>query len=118
MPGPGISTLRDLLALYVGDRLHTDALEADFTVGTTAVRIAQPNIRRTEIIITNWGAANVAIGMTNGVTATTGWILGINAWMSLVWFADLDLAAAELWAISAGAGNAIHVLERRLVGEY
>lgn len=115
MPGGGIATLRDLLAAYVGDGLHTDALEADFTVGTSAVRIAQPNARRTEIIITNWGAAAIAVGLTNGVTATTGWIVGASAWISLVWFPDLDLASAELWAISGGAGNAVHVLERRIV---
>jgi len=114
VPGDPVRSVRDLLALVYGAPLHTDPFEADFTVGTTAVRIAQPNVRRTEIIVTNWGAAAIAIGMTNTVTATTGWIVGSNNWGSFVWWPDLDLTIAELWAISAGAGNAVHVLERLL----
>ena len=117
MPNGGINKLRDLLALYVGDQVRTQGLEADFTVGTTAVRIAQPNIQRVELIVTNWGAAAIALGLGNAVTATTGWIVNSNAWVSLAWFADLDFVAGELWAISAGAGNAVHVIERRMIGE-
>ena len=113
----GINNLRALLELYFGDALHTDGVEADFTVGTTALRILQPNIRRVEVIVTNWGAAAIALGLSNAVTNTTGWIVGSNSWVSLSWINDLDLCAKELWAISAGAGNAVHVLELRLMGE-
>jgi len=117
MPDGGVRTLRDLLRSFVGDGVRADKLEADFTVGTTAVRIAQPNARRVGLIVTNWGAASVALGFTNGVTATTGWIVGASAWVSFSWFADLDITAQEIWAISAGAGNAVHVIERLLIGD-
>lgn len=117
MPAGGIDKLRDLLALYVGDTVRSNPLEKDFTVGTSAVQIALPNIQRINLYIGNIGAAAIVIGLSNAVTATTGLPVAAGTGISFSWFPDLDQVAAGMWAISANPGNNVHVVERLLIGE-
>jgi len=117
VPPGGIDNLRDLLALFVGDTVRTQPLEKDFTVGVTAVQIALPNIQRLNLYIANVGAALIVIGLSQAVTSTTGLVVPSNTGIAFSWFPDLDQVAAGMWAISANPGNAVHVVERLLIGE-
>ena len=111
-----ISTCRDLLALEFGDSLLSNFNESDVTVGTTALILVAGNARRIWLTITNWGAAAIAISTKANVTATTGIIIPSNGFLNLNWRADADMSAAQIYAISSGAGNSVHLTEQVLVG--
>src|SRR6185437_17056120 len=101
--------LRDLLALYYGDNLRTRRVESDKTIGVTASQIVAPNPQRVMLYLFNWGAAAIAIGLSQSVTATTGLGIPASTGLSIPWFPDIDFPAEGLFGISAGAGNALHV---------
>ena len=117
MPNGGINKLRDLIRLYYGDGLVTRRNESDVTIGTSAGSIVGPNPQRVALYLSNWGAASIAIGLTRSVTATTGIIIPTLTGIQLVWLTDLDFVSEGIFGISAGAGNALHVVETVMVGE-
>jgi hypothetical protein len=110
-----IRTCRDLLAYEYGDELVCTFHELDYTVGTAVVQIARGSGKRIWITITNWGAAAIAVSTKPDVTATTGMIVAPNGFLNLHWRNDSDLSTAQLYAISSGAGNAVHVSEQVLI---
>lgn len=112
----GINSTRDLIASYFGDRLEGAITESDVTVGVTAVKLVAGNRARADLIISNSGAAAVAISTSPAVTATTGMLIPAGGMQKFDWFTYLDLQCAEFWAISSGAGNGVHVVEYNLIG--
>ena len=111
-----IQTCRDLLFAEYGDELVCNFLETDVTVGTTVVQLARGNGRRIWLTMTNWGAAAISLSVNPAVTATTGLIIPPNGYLNFSWRADADLSTAQIYAISGGAGNSVHVSEQVLVG--
>lgn len=113
----GINSARDLLASYYGSELVSNLDESDTTVGTTAVRIARQDPANVARDITNNGANPIAFSSKPQVTATTGIQLAPGQTAYIFVLGDLDLAFCDLWAISADAGNSVHVVNTQLIGD-
>jgi hypothetical protein len=116
MPLPNVRTLRELVELFYGIAIIVNPHQTDYTVGTTAVQLGQVANTRINVGLSNWGAAAIAVGFSNSVTATTG--IQVPAGGSLFFYGilDVEIVNRDLWAISASAGNAVHVVEYRLSG--
>ena len=112
-----ISSARDLLESYYGSRLVSNLQEHDYTVGTSAVRIAVQDPAVTERIITNNGSASIFVSSLPGVAVNAGIVVGPGASINPEVLTDRDLAFCDLWAISGSAGNAVHVISTQLIGE-
>jgi hypothetical protein len=109
-------TARELIAGFYGDELVSNIDETDYTVGTSALLIAKRNGATIERIITNNGAATIFVSSRPSVAANTGIALGAGNSLSISAIEDYDLASCDLYAISSGAGNAVHVIHLRLIG--
>jgi hypothetical protein len=110
-------SVQELLFKFYGGRFVTIPLEADFTIGTTATPLTstavQPRVTR---LISNTGSTNFAISFLPGVTLATGILVQPGGTFSMDWYYDGDLLDRPLYAISAGAGGTLHMLERVLNG--
>ena len=111
-----IGTARELLANWYGDELVSNILETDVTVGTAPILIAARAGAVIERVISNNGAATIFVSSKAGVAANTGIALGSGNTLSFQALSDFDLASCDLFAISAGTGNAVHVISTQLVG--
>lgn len=90
--------------------------ETDVTVGTSVVTVAKRNGACIERIISNCGAATIFVSSKVGVAVNAGIPLAAGGTLSFQVKIDVDLASCELFAISAGAGNGVHVISVNLVG--
>lgn len=116
MPQPNARDARELIEFYYGIKITTIPRESDATVGTTAVKLGSNANTRTAIQISNAGAATIAVGFSNSVTATTGIQVDPGGFLEMAWLTDQELVNSDIWAISAAAGNAVHVVESVLSG--
>lgn len=116
-PFPNYHSVQDLLAAFYGGALITEPVESDATVGTTAVELGsdQPGVP-ISLIISNTGTVNVAISFLQSVTITTGVLLQQGGTLVIDWYYDGDLIGRPLYAIAAGAGATLHMIERFLAG--
>jgi hypothetical protein len=114
---PNFLTVQDLLAAFYGGAFVTNPLESDFTIGTTAVMLNSngPGVR-VKAALSNTGSTNIAISFNPTLTITTGILLLPAGYLELDWYYDGDLVSRPLYAISAGAGGTLHMLERFLAG--
>lgn len=101
---------------YFEAAIRTRPFEGDYSVGTAALAITQTARQRTGLLISNTGAANAAIGFSLGVTITTGILLLPGGSLCQWWFKDGDLCLWPMFAISAGGGTTLHVVESVLDG--
>ena len=111
-----IGTAREFLTSEYGDPLISDITETDFTVGTSALLIAKRNGATIKRTLTNNGVAAIFIAANPAVAANTGIQLGPGQTLIISTLQDFDLASCDLYAISASAGNAVHVIHLRLIG--
>jgi hypothetical protein len=111
-----IGTAREFLTSEYGDPLVSNIDETDFTVGTSALLIAKRNGATIKRAITNNGAAAIFISANPAVADNTGIQLGPGQTLILSALIDFDLASCDLYAISSGSGNAVHVIHLRLIG--
>lgn len=112
----GINTARDFLTALYGDELVSSIDETDVTVGASAVKIVKRNGARLEVIISNNGTAAIFVSSLVGVAVNTGIQVPSNGTLSFDTRSDFDLASCDLYAISAGSGNAVHVIAVNLIG--
>ena len=108
--------IRLLLSFY-GRTFNGQLTESDITVGTTVVQLAKANAPRFWLTFANNGAATILISNSRAVTSTTGWPIAAGGTLGLSWIEDADLPTLDWYAISGGAGNSVHVLERVASGE-
>ena len=108
---------RALLSDWYGCRLESNLPEADFTVGTTAIRIAQQDPAVIARTISNNGSAAIFISSRSAVAVNAGFMLAPGNVASLTVLEDFDLAFCDLFAISGSAGNAVHVISTQLTGD-
>lgn len=116
MPLPNVITARELIEIYFGTKVLTRVVESDVSVGTSVVQLGKNANVRTGVALCNTGAAAVAVAFNNGVTVTTGIILVTNQSMFFNWLTDGETVSQDLWAISSGSGNGVHVIEYVLSG--
>ena len=108
---------QDLLVAFYGGALVTLPHDSDFTIGTTAAQLtSNRNGMRIGYLLSNTGATNFAISFNPAVTITTGVLLLPGGTMNFDWYYDGDVVERFPWAISAGAGGTLHMLERFLTG--
>jgi hypothetical protein len=106
-----------LLSSYYGRTFNGQLNESDVTVGTSAVQLVKANPQRFWITFANNGAAAIAISNSRTVTSSTGWQIPPGGALGFSWINDADMPALDWYAISAGAGNGVHVLERVASGD-
>lgn len=116
MPLPNVIEARELIEIFYGAKVATRPQESDTTVGTTVVKLGSYANTRTAVQIFNNGAAAIAVGFSNQVTASTGIPVQSNGFLQITWREDLELVNSDLWAISLSAGNSVHVVESVLSG--
>lgn len=104
--------VRRLLLDYYGRTFNTNVIEADFTVGTGIIQLALSKPDRFWITFTNNGAAAIVISTTRTPTATTGFVIPAGSSLGFSWLNDGDISTHDWFAISAAAGNAVHVIEQ------
>jgi len=96
-------------------KVRTRAVEdpRDITaITTTAQMILGNNPNRLGFIIINTGGKFVCIGLTNGVTTTTG--IRLDAYggaVSMIWDEDFDMTAWAWWIIADTGGSTAYCLE-------
>lgn len=110
------STAREFVAAQYGDELVSNILETDVTVGVAAIQIAKRDSAVIERIISNNGAQSIFIGTRSSVALNQGIPLASGSTLSITARDDFDLASCDLFAISAAAGNPVHVISMQLVG--
>lgn len=108
--------VRDVEQLWFGYTLPVDTFEKDVTVGTSAVKLVDAKSRRAKLQLSHFGGANIAIGTHPDVTATTGIQFSPGQTAEFDWQDDYDRVTEEFWAISAVAGNSVHVVETVMTG--
>lgn len=106
----------EFLERQFGAGIEVDLAPGDFTVGITAVILAKPNGRRVRVRLSNFGGGIVALGIDQGVTATTGTPLAPGETIEFTCLEDFSEPTRQIIGISAVAGNAVHVVETVLTG--
>jgi hypothetical protein len=106
---------QELIAEFFGYDLSIDDFESDVIVGTAVVAILAPSPQRTKVRLCNFGGANVILSTRQSVTATTGIQLSPGQTVELSFDEDGDEVTREWFAISAFAGNSVHIVDSRLI---
>lgn len=109
-------TLEELLIDKLGASPHRGVNPLVSQVGLAAISIVPNNPNRLGLTIINLGASTVWVWLTNQVGATAGILLdAAGGSVTFQWEYDFDLVTSEWFAISAGAANAISVIETVLL---
>lgn len=103
--------VRDLEGIWFHYSLPNDQFPSDKTVGITAVRLVQANARRLKVRYANNGTDIVALGYDASVTTNTGLPVPPGQIAEFDWQDDYEEVTREFWAISATAGNSVHITE-------
>jgi hypothetical protein len=109
-------TARELVANWYGDELVSDIAESDFSVGTSALLVAKRNGATIWRAISNNGAATIYVSSKPGLAVNQGIAVAAGGIVSFNAVEDFDLVGCDLYAISSGAANAVHVIHLRLIG--
>jgi len=107
---------RDLFSAWYGLLAASAPQENDYSPAGTALTIRKFQTTSISVLVSNTGAANVAIGFSAGVTLANGILLLQGQALSLSWLEDGDLLMYQMWAISTAGGGTIHVVENVLSG--
>lgn len=108
--------ISDVERIWFGYSLPVDEAESDVTVGITAIRLVGVNARRAKVQFSNFGGSTIVIGTSAAVTAAKGIPIAPGLTGEFDWQTDYDRVIEEFWAISAAAGNAVHVTETITTG--
>jgi len=108
-----VHSLRQLLAKAFDLTADAVATESDIVVGTTAVALLQLDAQRIGFSFANNGTVPIFVGLKNTVTVATGFPILPSASMSLSWYIDLTTVGQDFYAISALAGQSVHVFQQR-----
>jgi hypothetical protein len=108
--------VRAALVLLYGDSFAIDTIRSDVTVGTSAAQLVKSNARRISLDITNLGGAPIVFDEDFSVTTSKGYQVAPGETATLDWLEDFELVTKQLVAISAVAGQSIHIVEKVLIG--
>ena len=111
-----ISSARDFLEAWYGDRFVCNLVEADLTLGGQPQRIAQQDPAVISRSVTNNGITVVFISSRSTVNQNQGIPLAAGTTLNLFVLEDFDLASCDLFAFSAAGGNPVHVISVQIVG--
>ena len=112
----GISSARDFLEAWYGDRFVCNLIEADFVATGQVQRIAQQDPAVIARSVTNNGITVLFISSRSSFGVNQGIPLAAGTTLNLFVLEDFDLASCDLFAYSAAGNNAIHVISVQIVG--
>jgi hypothetical protein len=116
-PVRNIRTARDFILQWYGTLATTRPVESDYTIGaSTVVQLGATNITRVGLILSNTGAGNIAVSFSPNVTISTGILLEPGGTFISSWYYDLELVTYPMYAIGAGSGETLHMIENAITG--
>ena len=102
---------RDLISFYFGTQIRLQPYETSLTVGTTAVQAGKLSNQRVAISFSNPGATDIVVGLSTGVTSSSGFVVPGPGLLSFTWFLDGELVMRDLYAISSASGQTLYICE-------
>ena len=110
------ASVRELVAANFGFRVPTYARESNPSVGTTVIPIGNYSNVRVAVTVSNPGSNSVYLGYSSAISTTFGFELAAHAWLTWNWYLDGEIVMQQLFAVAAGAGNKLYVVESALIG--
>ena len=112
MPTPSpFNSARGLIESYFGNQIRLGFKETTLTVGTSAIAAGTQANQRVAVTFANCGGALIVVGLSSGVTATSGFPVPSNGFLTFNWFIDGELAIRDFFAISGSASQTLYICE-------
>jgi hypothetical protein len=112
MPSPSpFNSTRGLIASYYGTEIGLSIKETSLSVGTTAVAAGLQGAQRAAITFGNCGSNLIVVGFSAGVTATSGFPVPANGFLSFSWLVDGELVMGQFYAISGSSSQTLYICE-------
>src|SRR6185437_3442021 len=110
MPTPSpFNSTRTLVEAYFGFQIRLGIKETSLTVGTTAVAAGADGPQRAAITFGNCGSNLIVVGFSPSVTATSGFPVPINGFLTFNWFLDGELVMGQFYAISGSSSQTLYI---------
>ena len=113
---PNMTSAEDIIRAVYGRQIINHPVTSSYTVGTTATALGSGRGQRSAYIICNTGTVNVAIAFSDSVTITTGILLLQGGTLQVDCYYDQQVIYRTPWAIGAGAGATLFMVETVFVG--
>lgn len=112
MPEPSpFNSTRSLIKAYFGFGIHLQPKETTLTVGTSAVAAGTQGAQRAAVTFSNPGTNLIVVGLSTGVTATSGFCVPTGGSITFTWFLDGELVMQQFYAISGSASQTLYICE-------
>jgi hypothetical protein len=112
MPSPSpFNSTRGLIESYFGSQIRLAFKETPLSVGTSAVAAGTQANQRVAITFGNCGSVLIVVGLSSGVSATSGFPVPANGFLSFNWFLDGELAMGNFYAISGSSSQTLYICE-------
>lgn len=102
---------RDLISFFFGTQIRLQPFETTLTVGTTSVQAGKLSNQRVAITFSNPGTNVITVGLSAGVTATSGFTVPVGGFISFTWYLDGELVMRDFYAISGTAAQTLYICE-------
>jgi hypothetical protein len=109
-------SVRQLIALSFDSEIRIYPRESNPSVGTTVIPIGTYSNVRVAVTVSNPGSNSVYLGYSGAISTTFGFELAAHAWLSWNWYLDGEIVMQQLFAVAAGSGNKLYVVESALIG--
>jgi hypothetical protein len=112
MPEPSpFHSARGLIKSYYGADIRLQPFETSLTVGTTAVAAGKLANQRVAVTFGNCGTTLIVVGLSPGVTATSGFPVPTSGFLTFNWFLDGELVMRDFYAISGSPAQTLYICE-------
>lgn len=112
MPEPSpFNSTRSLIKAAFGFGIHLQPKETMLTVGTSVVAAGNQGAQRAAITFSNPGTQQIVIGITSGITATTGLVVPVGGVLAFNWYFDGEIVMQQFYAIAAASSQTLYILE-------
>jgi len=102
---------RDLISFYFGSQIRLQPKETTLTVGTTAVAAGSLGNQRVAVTFSNPGTTAIVVGLSTGVTSSSGFVVAAGSFLSFTWFLDGELVMQQFYAISSASSQTLYICE-------
>lgn len=102
---------RDLISFYFGTQIRLQPFETTLTVGTTSVQAGKLSNQRVAISFSNPGTTAIVVGLSTGVTSSSGFVIPGPGFLSFTWYLDGELVMRDFYAISSAGGQTLYICE-------
>ena len=102
---------RDLISFFFGTQIRLQPFETTLTVGTSAVQAGKLSNQRVAVTFSNPGTTAIILGLSTGVTSTSGFVVPGPGFLSFTWYLDGELVMRDFFAISSVASQTLYICE-------